>query len=72
MAAFAPAELRGSAFGWYHAVIGVSALFSSILFGVLWQSFGAATAFLAGAGLALAAAAMLPLVVPARVPAASG
>ena len=66
VAAFAPAELRGSAFGWYHAVIGVSALFSSILFGVLWQSFGSATAFLAGAGLALAAALLLPLVVPAR------
>jgi len=66
VAAFAPAELRGSAFGWYHAVIGVSALFSSILFGVLWQSFGAATAFVVGAGLALAAAVMLPLVVPAR------
>ena len=66
VAAFAPAELRGSAFGWYHAVIGVSALVSSILFGVLWQSFGSATAFLVGAGLALAAAVLLPLVVPGR------
>ena len=66
VAAFAPAELRGSAFGWYHAVIGVSALVSSILFGVLWQSFGSATAFLVGAGLALAAALLLPLVVPGR------
>jgi MFS family permease len=65
VAAFAPAELRGSAFGWYHAVIGVSALLSSILFGILWESFGAATAFLAGAGLALAAAVLLPIVVPA-------
>jgi len=66
VAAFAPAELRGSAFGWYHAVIGVSALLSSILFGILWESFGAATAFLAGAGLALAAAVLLPVVVPGR------
>jgi MFS family permease len=66
VAAFAPAGLRGSAFGWYHAVIGVSALLSSILFGVLWEAFGAATAFLAGAGLALAAALLLPLVVPGR------
>lgn len=65
VAAFAPPELRGSAFGWYHAVIGVSALFSSILFGVIWEAFGAPTAFLAGAGLALAAAVLLPLVVPA-------
>lgn len=66
VAAFAPAELRGSAFGWYHAVIGISALLASILFGVLWQTLGAATAFLAGAGLALAAAVLLPFAVPAR------
>jgi len=70
VAAFAPAAMRGSAFGWYHAVVGVAALFSSILFGVLWESFGAETAFLAGAGVALAAAALLPFVVPARVVAA--
>ena len=66
VAAFAPAGLRGSAFGWYHAALGVSALLSSILFGVLWEAFGAATAFLAGAGLALAAAVLLPLAVPRR------
>jgi MFS family permease len=66
VAAFAPAELRGSAFGWYHAAIGISALVSSIVFGILWQSFGAPTAFVVGAGLALAAALLLPLVVPAR------
>jgi MFS family permease len=66
VAAFAPAAMRGSAFGWYHAVIGVSALFSSILFGVLWEAFGPATAFAVGAGLALAAAALLPMAVPSR------
>lgn len=66
VAAFAPAELRGSAFGWYHAVVGVSALFASILFGIVWQQLGSATAFLTGAGLALAAAVLLPVVVPAR------
>ncbi|MFL5382282.1 MAG: MFS transporter [Longimicrobiaceae bacterium] len=66
VAAFAPAELRGSAFGWYHATIGVSALLASILFGVLWEASGPATAFLAGAGLALAAAVLLPVAVPRR------
>ena len=64
VAAFAPAALRGSAFGWYHAVLGVAALAASLLFGVIWNAFGAETAFLTGAGLALAAALLLPVVLP--------
>ena len=67
VAALAPAQVRGSAFGWFHAVAGVSALLASILFGVLWDEFGTTAAFLTGAGLALAAALLLPLVVPRRV-----
>ncbi|HEX6751514.1 MAG TPA: MFS transporter [Longimicrobium sp.] len=67
VAALSPDSLRGSAFGWFHAVAGVAALLASILFGVLWDEFGTATAFLTGAGLALAAALLLPLVVPRRV-----
>jgi MFS family permease len=64
VAALAPASLRGSAFGAYHFAIGVAALPASVLFGVLWEGFGAETAFLTGAALALAAAVLLPLVVP--------
>jgi MFS family permease len=67
VAALAPAGVRGSAFGWFHAVAGVAALLASILFGVLWDEFGSAAAFLTGAGLALAAALLLPLVLPRRV-----
>ncbi|HEX2202057.1 MAG TPA: MFS transporter, partial [Longimicrobium sp.] len=66
VAALAPSGLRGSAFGAYHAAIGIAALPASLLFGALWQGFGAATAFLTGAGLALAAALLLPLAVPSR------
>lgn len=66
VASFAPREYRGSAFGWYHAVAGVAALAASILFGVIWDAFGPAAAFLTGASLALAAAALLPLAVPRR------
>jgi len=66
VATFAPVGLRGSAFGWYHSAVGISALFASILFGVVWETFGSATAFLAGAGLALAAAVLLPVAVPGR------
>jgi len=54
-----PADLRGTAFGWYHGVIGLGALPASLLFGLVWHSFGAAAAFNLGAGLALAAAALL-------------
>jgi MFS family permease len=54
-----PGAAHGTAFGWYHAVLGVGALAASLLFGFLWQSFGPATAFLTGAGLALTASALL-------------
>ncbi len=56
-----PAGARGRAFGWYHAVIGLAALPASLLFGTLWESRGAPTAFLFGAGLALGAALALCL-----------
>ena len=55
---------HGAAYGAYYFTIGIAALPASILFGVLWQRYGPPTAFLAGAGLALAAALMLPLLVP--------
>jgi MFS family permease len=63
VAALAPARVRGSAFGAYHAAIGIAALPASILFGVLWQRFGATVAFLTGGGLALVASLLLLLLV---------
>ena len=45
-------SLRGRAFGIFHGSIGIAALPSSILFGILWSVYGARTAFLFGAGLA--------------------
>ena len=41
--------------GLYHTVVGVLLLPASLLFGLLWQAFGAAAAFLTGAALALGA-----------------
>lgn len=64
VARLAPAALRGSAFGAYHAAIGLAALPASIVFGVVWQAFGAEVAFAMGAGIALAAALLLPLALP--------
>jgi len=61
VADFAPAHLRGSAFGLYNLVIGVGALPASLLFGVVWQNYGTATAFGMGAGFAVLASVMIAL-----------
>jgi MFS family permease len=72
VAQLAPAGLRGSAFGAYHAAIGLGALPASLLFGWVWQTWNAATAFTVGAGLALAAALLLPLALPQGHPPSRG
>lgn len=59
VADFAPADLRGSAFGLYHLTVGFGAFPASLLFGLVWQKFGAAMAFGMGAGLAMLASVML-------------
>ena len=59
VADLAPADLRGTALGLYHAAVGVAALPASLVFGWLWMRFGAAAAFGVGAALAGVAAAML-------------
>lgn len=64
VAALAPRERRGGAFGAYHLAIGIGALPASLAFGVVWQTFGAAAAFGMGAGLALLAALALVAVAP--------
>lgn len=63
VADLAPEHLRGSAFGLYHLIIGLGALPASVLFGVLWERFGAATAFGTGASLALASCLLLMMLV---------
>lgn len=54
-----PVEARASAYGVYHAAIGIAALPASLLLGWLWQSFGASVAFGTGAAMAAAAAVLL-------------
>jgi MFS family permease len=54
-----PVELRGTAFGYASGAVGLAALPASLLFGLLWQAFGAGVAFVTGALLALAASALL-------------
>ncbi len=52
-------NLRGTAFGCYHFIVGLGALPASIVFGFLWEAIGAEAAFLTGAALAVAASTLL-------------
>jgi MFS family permease len=63
LADLAPAAARGTAFGWFNAVIGLGALPASLLFGALWQWFGPLAAFGCGAALAAVAAVLLLVLV---------
>ena len=59
VADLAPPTRRGIAFGIYNAVQGLGALAASVIFGVIWKTYGAPAAFGTGAALALAATALL-------------
>jgi MFS family permease len=45
----APAELRGTAFGFFNLASGVALLLASLIAGLLWEGIGASATFLAGA-----------------------
>lgn len=57
----APVALRGTAFGVFNLVNGVALLAASLLAGWLWDSFGSAATFWAGAAFALPAMAGVAL-----------
>ncbi len=44
---------RGTAFGWYHLAVGLSAIPAGVLFGTLWHYWDAGSAFLFAGSLAL-------------------
>ena len=58
----APAELRGTAYGFFNLLAGLAMLAASIIAGSLWDITGPQGTFLAGAGFALVALAGLLLV----------
>ncbi|HMN09490.1 MAG TPA: MFS transporter, partial [Gemmatimonadaceae bacterium] len=62
-----PAAARGRAFGWYNLALGIGALPASLLFGAVWDAWGAPAAFTMGAALAAFSAALLLVVVPRRI-----
>ncbi len=50
VAATAPADLRGTAFGFFYLMSGIALLIASTVAGMLWDSYGAAFTFYTGAG----------------------
>lgn len=57
----APAELRGTAYGWFNLVSGVAMLLSGAASGLLWDHWGPAATFAASAVLALLTLLMMAL-----------
>lgn len=60
-----PAHLRGTAFGIVNFAVGLALLPASLLTGILYQHFGAAVAFITCAAIAMLAALILALQLPA-------
>jgi MFS family permease len=58
----APEHLRATSFGAFWFVSGIAALLASLAAGILWDREGSSATFLASAGVAAAAAAMLTLI----------
>ncbi len=61
LADYAGSSGRGQAYGWYYFTVGTAALPASLIFGFVWQTFGAQTAFLMGASLASVSSVLLAL-----------
>ncbi|MDE2118927.1 MAG: MFS transporter [Betaproteobacteria bacterium] len=58
---YANEKERGTAFGWYHLAVGLSAIPAGVLFGAVWHYRGAGAAFLFAGSLALACVLLLRL-----------
>ena len=61
----APADLRGTAYGFFNLMSGLAMLLASVVAGGLWQRFGAPTTF--GAGGLFCGLAMLGLLARRRL-----
>lgn len=56
---YADERERGTAFGWYHLAVGLSAIPAGVLFGTIWHYWNAGAAFLIAGVLALLCALLL-------------
>ena len=59
IAELSPAHVRGTAFGFYNAALGLGVLAASVVFGAIWVSISPSAAFLTGAAIAVVASALL-------------
>lgn len=59
MADLSPEGHRGRAFGWYNFILGAALLPANLLFGYLWKTSGASSAFYVAASIAAIAASFL-------------
>lgn len=69
VAGTAPADLRGTAFGFFNLVSGIAMLLASAVAGLLWDRLGASATFYAGAAfcvIALGGLALQPAMRPER------
>ena len=57
----APEHLRATSFGAFYFVSGIATLLASLAAGLMWDRDGASATFIAGAGAAAVALAMLSL-----------
>lgn len=65
----APKNLKGTAFGVFNLATGLTVILGNVAAGLLWETWGSASTFLAGAVIALASLAAVPLLSAARQPA---
>jgi MFS family permease len=56
---YASPRERGTAFGWYHLMVGIAAIPAGLLFGSIWQFHSAAAAFFFAGGIAALSALLL-------------
>jgi MFS family permease len=61
-------EKRGTAYGFYNLAFGITVFPASLLFGLIWNQFGSASAFLISACVSIAAALLLLTVNPHKQP----
>ena len=59
IAEMTPSAVRGTAFGFYNAALGLGVLAASVVFGALWVSISPSAAFLTGAAIAVLASVLL-------------
>jgi len=61
-----PDEKRGTAYGLYNLAFGITVFPASLLFGLVWNQFGAATAFLASGCVSVLAIVLLLSIKPRK------